>query len=100
MKTYFKGDSGIKNPVDMNGLPIVAGDILSRDFADNERFGIVDRGNVSNEPFYEVKINQNGGYYAESIEVIKDCTIPNQRFFLHDFRFKHTNNLTPRQGRE
>lgn len=95
MKMYFKGDSGIKSPVDVSGELIFEGDILTRDFADNARYNIQDREGVSTEPFYEVKVNINGGYYAESIETIKDAVMPNSRFFLHDFRFKYTKKLTP-----
>jgi len=87
IKMYFKGDSGIKEPVDMDGNTIKEGDILSRDYGDNEKHGIVTGGNYSTDPFYLVKINKNGGFFAESIEPVDPAFDMDRYFFLHDFRF-------------
>lgn len=82
IKMYFRGDSDIKKPLDLEGIEISEGDILTRDFADwtniKETYKI--------EPFYKVKINDNGGYYAESLE--PSSSVMQTYFYLHDFRFK------------
>jgi hypothetical protein len=91
MKTYFKGTSGIQNPVDINGAIIKAGSILTRDYADYEKYMHKPHPiNYETNPFYLVKEHISGkGLYAESIEIIKDHSMPNARFYLHDFRFKN-----------
>lgn len=87
VKMYFKGDSGIKNPIDLEGNLISEGDILTRDFGDYEKHHIDIKENYKTEPFYKVKINEKGGFYAESIEPCTS-TIETTYFYLHDFRFK------------
>lgn len=86
---YFKGDSGIKDPVDMDGKPIKEGDLLTRDYGDNEKYKIETREHYPTEPFYIVKINTKGGYFAESIKPYEVFLGDEKYFFLHDFRFKH-----------
>lgn len=89
VKMYFKGDSGIKNPIDMDGFPIKQGDLLTRDYGDNEKYKIETKPNYPTDPFYVVKINDKGGYFAESIKPYEVFLGENKYFFLHDFRFKH-----------
>jgi hypothetical protein len=40
VKMYFKGDSGIKQPADMDGNLIKEGCLLTRDYGDNEKYKI------------------------------------------------------------
>lgn len=87
VKMYFKGDSGIKNPIDLEGNEISEGDILTTDFGDYEKFNINVEENYKTDPFYKVKINNEGGFYAESIEICT-ATIEPSYFYLHDFRFE------------
>jgi len=70
VKMYFKGDSGIKNPIDLQGNAILEGDILTRDYGDYESIGLKVGENYATEPFYKVKINETGGFYAESINPV------------------------------
>lgn len=90
VKMYFKGDSGIKHPIDLNGNTILEGDILTRDYADYESIGLTVGENYATEPFYKVKVNEKGGYYAESINTIGGTILDGDKkyFYLHDFRFK------------
>ena len=62
VKMYFKGDSGIKEPVDMDGLPIKEGDLLTTDYGDYEKYNIEIQSHYPTNPFYIVKINKKGGY--------------------------------------
>ena len=86
---YFKGDSGIKQPVDMDGKKIKEGDLLTRDCGDNEKYKIETLEHYLTDPFYIVKINSKGGYFAESIKPYEVFLGDEKYFFLHDFRFKH-----------
>lgn len=90
IKMYFKGDSGIKNPIDLNGNAISEGDILTRDYGDYESYGIVVRENYPTEPFYKVKVNEKGGFFAESINPTDSSILYGDKvyLYLHDFRFK------------
>lgn len=90
VKMYFKGDSGIKNPIDLNGNAISEGDILTRDYGDYESLGIGVRENYPTEPFYKVKVNEKGGFFAESINPVGGTILEGDKkyFYLHDFRFK------------
>jgi len=94
MKIYFKGDSGIKQPFDMDGLVIKEGDILTRDYGDNEKYNLRIGENDSTEPFYSVKKNEKGGYFAESIKPYECFLGEDKYFFLHDFRFKFCKNVS------
>lgn len=89
IKVYFKGDSGITNPVDIDGRQINEGDYLTWDYGDNEKYGIPFREGKDTKPFFQVKKNENGGFYAESFEIM--CF--GKPFFLHDFRFKYTKKI-------
>ena len=93
VKMYFKGDSGIKNPKDIDGKSISVGDILTRDYGDYESIGLQVGENYPTEPFYIVKMNDKGGYFAESIEPCT-ATISESYYYLHDFRFKFCKCLT------
>lgn len=90
LKVYFKGDSGIKEPVDMEGKPIKEGDLLTTDYGDYPKYNIEVKEHYSTTPFYIVKINEKGGYYAESIKPYENFLGEDKYFFLHDFRFKYT----------
>lgn len=96
-RMYFKGGSGIKNPVDFNGNEIKVGDILTGDHFDDvfdEKFYTTHFPNWNkedieksrNKPVHEVKWNEEGFFYAEGID---------KKLYLHDFRFKHTKIVTP-----
>lgn len=97
IKMYFKGDSGIKEPIDMNGIPIIEGDLLTRDYGDNEKYKIETQSHYPTEAFYLVKINNKGGFYAESIKPYETFLGEDKYFLLHDFRFKYCKNLTTKQ---
>jgi len=86
---YFKGDSGIKETVDMDGKIIKEGNLLTRDYGDNEKYEIKTQDHYPTEPFYIVKINTKGGYFAESIKPCGGILGDDKYHFLHDFRFKH-----------
>lgn len=86
---YFKGDSGIKEPVDMEGNVIKEGDFLTRDYGDYPKYKIEVKSHYSTEAFHVVKVNDKGGYYAESIKPCGGILGEDKYFFLHDFRFKH-----------
>jgi len=89
IKMYFKGDSGIKEPVDMDGNTIKEGDLLTRDYGDNEKYDIKTQDHYPTEAFYIVKLNERGGYFANSIKPYETFLGEDKYFFLHDFRFEH-----------
>ena len=90
VKMYFQGDSGIKTPIDLNGNVILEGDILTRDYGDYESIGLKVGENYATEPFYKVKVNENGGFFAESINPVGGTILDGDKkyFYLHDFRFR------------
>jgi hypothetical protein len=90
IKMYFGGDSGIEKPIDLKGNLIYEGDILTRDYGDYERIGLKVGENYEKEPFYKVKVNENLGFYAESINPVGGTILDGDKkyFYLHDFRFK------------
>ena len=92
IKTYFKGDSGIKNPLDINGEEIKEGDKLTTDYGDYEKYMPNPIAEYrKHEAFYLVKVNDRGGFFAESIDLCKGFlkgVDKDNYFFLHDFRFK------------
>ena len=63
---------------------------MTRDYGDYEKLGLKIGENYPTEPFYQVKINNKGGYYAESIQPVGGCIFEGDKkyFYLHDFRFK------------
>jgi hypothetical protein len=75
---------------DKNGNEIFVGDILTRDFGDYESIGLKVVENYPTEPFYEVKVNENGLFFAESINPIGGTILDGDKkyFYLHYFRFK------------
>lgn len=93
VKMYFKGDSGIKEPVDMDGLTIKEGDLLTTDYGDYEKYNIEIQSHYPSNPFYVVKINGKGGYFAESIKPYETFLGDDKYFFLHDFRFKYCKRI-------
>lgn len=93
IKVYFRGDSEIENPVDIDNNLIYEGDILTRDYGDYEKYNIIVRDYYPIEPFYLVKINKNGYFYAESVNIIDDSIGNDKRFYLHDFRFKYCKKI-------
>ena len=90
IKIWLGGDSGIKEPKDIDGNIISVGDLLTRDYGEDIKNGIEVDEKRTTESFYKVKMNDRGGYYAESIEPIGDIVIggDDKYYYLHDFRFK------------
>lgn len=97
MAMYFKGGSGIKNPVDVDGKPIKEGDILTHCYFqddypafftkhypnwDNDKIK-----EVTMKPSVIVKWNPDGFFYGEGFEEIG---IFGGKAYMHDFEFKHT----------
>lgn len=91
VKTYFKGTSGIENPVDVDGKPIKVGDVLTFSWFDavvvEHSKSPEDWDRYIHEPVFLVKAHKNGGLFAESLN-------PKHYLYLHDFKFKHCKNLT------
>lgn len=90
---YFKGGSGITNPVDVNGVEIKKGDILTHSWfeGDHTKFFREHYPNMTKEeievevmkPSVIVKFNEENKYfYAESIN-------PDKYLYTHDFMFKY-----------
>tara|TARA_R110000850_G_scaffold225263_1_gene350598 strand:+ start:209 stop:454 length:246 start_codon:yes stop_codon:yes gene_type:complete len=75
MKAYFKGCSGIKNPVDFKGHEIKVGDQLSYDYRD-----CADIKAWMKKPAYKVQEHKSGGLFATGM---------NNELYLHDFRFEY-----------
>jgi hypothetical protein len=76
MKMYLGGCSGIKKPVDLNGVEVNIGDRLSYDYGDSQEIK-----DWMKEPIFIVEEHKSGkGLCARGI---------NQKLFLHDFRFKY-----------
>lgn len=90
MKTYFKGGKGIANPIDVNGQEIKVGDTLTRDCYDNKDYGLPVTEAKLNDPFYVVE-QGDGFLFAQSIDSYS-FTLGENKFYLHDFRFKFTKN--------
>lgn len=88
VKMYFKGGKGILNPIDMDGKPIKEGSILTKDYGDYERIGLTVKTSYATDPFYLVKWNDKGFFYAESFSFFESAIFGQSRFYLHDFRFK------------
>jgi len=102
MKTYFRGGSGIENPIDFNGTEIKEGDIITFDWFEHKDPINYMRQNFSNmkdwtdeqiserlhQPTFIVKRNKNGILFGEGIE--KPTTKHSGRLYLHDFRFEYT----------
>ena len=97
IKMHFKGGSGIKKPVDIDGNEILLGSILTRDYGDYEKNGLKVTEKHQSQPFYVVKINDKGVYYAESIEPYVS-PVSESYFYLHDFRFKHAKVVSTSNG--
>lgn len=89
MKVFFKGTSGIEKPVDINGVEIKAGDLLTWDFGDYESYmhkPIEEK--RKHDPFFLVEQHSSGkGLFAESI--FPCMGYYDKKFYLHDFRFKY-----------
>lgn len=98
MKMYFKGGEGIKNPIDINGVEIKEGSILTTDNFDgvlDDRFYKTHYPSWTKEdidkhwhkPTYKVKWNEDGFFYGEGLKELDKHQL---RLYLHDFRFKYT----------
>lgn len=96
---YFKGGSGIENPVDINGDEIQAGDLLTTDYGDNAEYNIPEASEErKSKPFYLVEKSDKGFFFAQSIEFCTHSAFPESRFYLHDFRFKYCKKVNdPKQ---
>ena len=83
-------DNPLKRYFTSNGNSISEDDILTRDYGDYESIGLAVCENYATEPFYKVKINDNGGFFAESINPVGGAILDGDKkyFYLHDFRFK------------
>lgn len=83
---YFKGYSGIKDPVDVDGKIIYEGDTLT--FSWWWEGSGRDSNNPTDEemePCLIVKRHKSGGLFAEGIH---------KKLYNHDFTFKYTKNLS------
>jgi hypothetical protein len=94
MKMYFKGGSGIEEPVDFNGERIKEGDILTHSWFEGDYLAFFkkhlntteeDDDKVEkrvHEPSVVVKFNKEKGfYYGQGIDKYS---------YMHDFMFKFT----------
>ena len=90
VKMYFKGCSGIQDPVDVDGKSIVAGSILTSDWfeeVDYDRSSWEPSESEKMKPIYRVKKHESGeGLFAEGMN--------GSRLYLHDFRFKFTKRIS------
>jgi hypothetical protein len=77
----------------MDGLTIKEGDLLTKDYGDYEKYNIERPSYYPITPFYVVKINEKGGYFAESIKPYETFLGEDKYFFLHDFRFKYCKQI-------
>jgi len=95
-KMYFKGGSGIKNPVDFNGVEIKEGDTLTHCWFDcdyikffNEHIKITDISEIErrvSRPSVKVKYNsEQGFFYGDGIK---------ESSYMHDFEFKYAKIVT------
>ena len=93
VKMYFKGGKGILKPVDVDGMEIKEGDILTPDSWGRDdsyfhtffpKWTSADILEWKNRPLYKVKWNDKGFFYGEGIE---------QYLYLHDFRFKYCKKI-------
>lgn len=98
MKTYFKGGKGIEDPVDVNGVLIKEGDILTHSWFDGEDYvdffkrfiNITDLEEIEkliHEPKVIVKYNKEGEFYFG--EGLKEIGVIKSRAYAHDFTFKY-----------
>ncbi|NQZ49684.1 MAG: hypothetical protein HRT95_05695 [Moritella sp.] len=79
-KLYFRGCGGIENPVDMDGKAITAGDTLTFDWGDFDRYPDENK----DKAVYLVERHKSGGFCAKGI---------NTKLYLHDIRFDKTRKL-------
>lgn len=95
MKAYLKGGKCIKKPVDVNGVEIKEGSVLTTDNFDNyfnddyykkyhPDWSMDEIINHNHKATYKVMWNEKGFFYGIGI---------NQELYLHDFRFKYTKVL-------
>jgi len=99
MKTYFKGGKGILNPVDVEGISIKEGDILTHCYFrdDFPQFFTRHYPKLTSEeieattmkPNVVVKWNPKGFFYGEGLTENEF----GMRAYMHDFEFKFTKNL-------
>lgn len=92
IKCYFKGGSGIQSPVDVNGMPINEGDILTHCWFDGSDHEWINRTeeekqNLFHKPSVIVKRHEKGYLYGEDLDT-------RTNLYMHDFRFKYTKNLS------
>jgi len=99
-KIYFKGGSGIENPVDFYGNKIKEGDILTFDWFIkdenyyehfHEHYPQLSDEEIEkrvHEPRVIVKWNENGYFYGEGFDDNE-----RHRLYMHDFCFKHTKKI-------
>jgi hypothetical protein len=100
VKVFFRGCSGVVDPVDCDGRPIKEGDTLTHTWFDEHGEEWCKEYNISPEkqmePTYIVKKHESGeGLFGEGIEEKRLSEFsPPSRMYLHDFRFKETKNLS------
>lgn len=84
VKAYLNGCKGIKNPLDMNGDEIKAGDQLTWDFGD-PHYASAPIPDWMRKPIFVVKEHKSGkGLCATGIY---------EELYLHDFRFKYCEKI-------
>lgn len=92
VKVYFKGCTGIKNPVDVDGKLIKEGDILTYNWWYEQEMIGKETEKKHLEPYAVVKKHSSGkGLFGEGL---KPIGITGRLAYLHDYRFKETKNLS------
>lgn len=100
VKMYFKGGTGIENPVDVEGNPIKVGDILTHCWFEDDYVAFF-REHISKSmtleeiemrvhlPNVVVKYNEKDKFfYGEGLKTVSEFS--DSKSYMHDFRFQFT----------